>query len=83
MKIIDYKKLMEQKPTQLGSTANNKGQHIKFFEHPTQGEEASIIGVISEVAFNTGFYDLSDFSMLSEYNPVLHKNGTVTCEFEA
>ena len=81
MRLIDYKELMEQKPTLLGCTANNKGQHIKFFEHP-QGEESSVIGVINEVAFNTGFYDLSDFSMLSEYNPVLHNDGTVMCEFE-
>lgn len=82
MQIIDYKKLMEQKPSELGSTANSKGQHIKFYEDPIYGEDAFVIGVINNVAFETGFYDLGDFGILSDYNPVLQSDGSVVCELE-
>ena len=46
--------LMSKKP----SLMDDKNRHgIKFYEHPIYGDEASVIAVLSGVAWDTGFYD--------------------------
>ena len=75
MKIINYKDLMEQNPMSYGSVLNQIGQTVHFFENPELGDEATIIGVINNTAFDTDFWDTDDFYKDSDYNPILiHKN---------
>ena len=82
MQKIDYKKLMEQNPTLLDTLFKNQlDQEVKFFEHPTKGDESPVIAVINEVAVLTDFYDTSDFYHNSDYNPVLVEN-EIKCFYE-
>ena len=73
---------MAHEPTMLKVAVNCLGQHIKFYEHPTQGDEGIILGVIKKVAFETDFLDTDDFYPASDYLPVLLPSGNVACQFE-
>ena len=69
-------------PTLLGTHTNNKGQEIKFFEHPTKGDEACVYGEIEGVVFNTEFFETDDMMADDgEYTPHL-VDGKVYCGFE-
>jgi len=81
-KQINYGKLMAKKPVFFGQIINQALQTVKFYEDPIYGDEASVIGVINQTAFRTGFYDTDDFKRDSDYNPILLADGTVVCAFE-
>lgn len=81
MKIIDKAKIMSRNPTQLHTIKNRFDQEVIFYEHPIYGDEASIIGVIDETAFSTGFFDCGSFYDNSDYNPILY-DGKIHCDFE-
>ena len=72
---------MSKKPTHLRSMQNDVGQDVHFYECPDYGDEASILAVIDEVAFDTEFYDLGDFKAGSDYTPVLVE-GVPMCFYE-
>lgn len=84
VKIVDYKELMSHNPTKLRCSGiiNSHGQTVDFYEDPLIGEDGSVIGVINEVAFKTGFFDTGDLFEKSDYLPVLISGSSVICEFE-
>lgn len=81
MKVINKANFMAENPTEVSRMYNRFGQEVIFYEHPIYGDEASLTGVISETAFDTGFMDTSDFYEGSDYNPILYA-GMPLCEFE-
>lgn len=83
MKKLSYDKLMAHNPTQLDTMVNQRGQTVTFYEHPTAGDEWTVLGVIDKTAFDTDFWDTGDFFEDSDYNPILLDSGDVVCQFEA
>jgi len=83
MKKLSYTSLMNLKPTFYSSIINQLGQKVDFYEHPTQGDESEIIGVIEKYkeAFQTGFFDTEEFYKDSDYNPV-YMHGSVSPAWE-
>ena len=79
--LVDKDKLMKQKPCELHRLVNRFDQEVIFYEHPTKGDEAPVIGVIGDTAFNTGFWDCGSFFEDSDYNPILF-NGIAICSFQ-
>jgi hypothetical protein len=69
---MNYQKLMEKNPTELGSFLNSKLQKVYFYEHPIYGDESEIIVVSHDkkVASYSGFFDLEDMTAThGEYEP--------------
>lgn len=56
---------------------NKALQRVKFFEHPTKGDDFPIIVQIEDVTVNSEFYDLSDMTKDSEYMPELATDGNI------
>lgn len=79
--LIDKDKLMKQKPCELYRMKNRFNQEVVFYEHPTKGDEAPVLAIIGDTAFNTGFWDCGSFFEDSDYNPILY-NGMVICDFQ-
>jgi hypothetical protein len=74
---MNYEKLMNQNPTELGSITNSKGQLITFYEHPILGDEAEVICVCHDmrVASYSGFFELDDMmAEHGEYEPWFDMN---------
>jgi hypothetical protein len=48
----------------LGKFENDRGQRIRFYEHPIYGDESPVIVAFIDygVAFNSTFYDLHDMT---------------------
>ena len=70
--MIDYHKLMLEKPMEYENFVNSKGQKISFVEHPFIGDEYPIICVCHELklASSSDFFETDD--MLAdhkEYEP--------------
>jgi hypothetical protein len=82
MEIINTEKFIKRNPTKLGSGLNDRGQWIQFYEHPTQGDTSTVIGMINGTTFYTGFFDLGDFQPGSDYLPVLLPSGKVINQWE-
>jgi len=79
-----YKYLMDNNATSYGEVVeNSKGQFIKFYECPDQGDEACVIAVCheSKQAGDTDFFDTDDMYKGSDYIPVFI-GGEIKCEFE-
>lgn len=74
-------RFLSGKPTELLERKNTSGQTCVYFEHPTKGEDAPIYVAIGNKIANTGFYDLGDFYIGSDYEPTLYK-GEIHCRFE-
>ena len=53
-KLYKHDVLMSKNPPVLGDTTRHG---IKFYEHPTYGDETSVIAVLKGIAWDTGFYD--------------------------
>lgn len=56
-------------------------QEVVIYEDPVFGDEATLLGVIGDVAFDTGFYDCGDYEAGGDYIPVLI-DGEVVSTFE-
>lgn len=78
---IDYKKLMGENPTLIGTFENQLGQKIDLYEDPINGDLAPIIAVFSNKAAPTDFFDDGDFYEGSDYNPIFTEYG-LYCYFE-
>lgn len=65
--MLNYSKLIAQKPTVYGSFVNSLGQTIEFVEHPFYGDEAEIVCVCHELqlASYSTFFETDD--MLAEH----------------
>ena len=74
-------KFFAHHPSKIGGMINTKLQHVEFFEHPTQGDEAPVFGVIDGTLFNTGFFDLDDMAQGLEFEPIRIGND-IKCRFE-
>ena len=85
MKILNKEEIMSQNPTELHSIRNRYAQQVVFYEHPIYGDEHTVLGIIGDTVFDTGFWDCGDFySDLykdSDYNPILY-NGGVYCTYQ-
>ena len=71
--MLDYKKLMDQKPTVYDTVTNKQGQEIDLVEHPTKGDMYPVIAVCHELklAEVTEFFDTEDMTNESgDYRPV-------------
>ncbi len=69
---MNYEKLMSRNPFKYGTMVNDLGQVIDFYEHPTRGDEASVIAVSHELelAEYTDFFELDDMTAEhGEYQP--------------
>lgn len=73
MKKIHYSSFMKNDPTKVGSVINQVGQLIEFYEHPIFGDTHTLIGVCKaeQIAFHTDFFDIDDFGIGSDYNPIV------------
>jgi hypothetical protein len=83
--MLNYLKLMSQKPTEYGKMTNSKGQEIIFVEHPTRGDEYPIIAVCHELklASSTDFFELDDMiADHKEYEPSFEDGVFYIGEFE-
>jgi len=62
--MLNYDKLMAHKPTVFESITNSIGQKIDLVEHPTMGDESSIICVCHELklAQASGFFDTDELA---------------------
>ena len=74
---------LSAKPTELLVRKNSKQQTCVYFEHPTKGEDAPVYVAIGNKIANTGFNDLSDFYVGSDYEPILVPKVGIICKFEA
>jgi len=83
MKELNYHRLMDFKPNNIGSVINQLGQVIMFVEHPVLGDEYPVIAVFHEfeMAVNTEFFDMDDMYPGSEYLPV-YRDGEVRCAWD-
>lgn len=83
MKKLSFDKLMAFNPTQLDTIYNQLEQKIYFYEHPTKGDNHTILGVFPDfkIAFDTDHWDTSDFYDYSDYNPI-YKDGEVFSAYE-
>tara|TARA_R110002051_G_scaffold134998_1_gene207956 strand:+ start:1135 stop:1395 length:261 start_codon:yes stop_codon:yes gene_type:complete len=83
MKTLSFTKLMALKPFKLDTFTNQCGQIVDIYEHPTQGDMHTVLGVIEseKIAFDTDFFDTNDFYENSDYNPIF-KDGKVKPAFE-
>lgn len=83
MKKLSFGKLMAFNPTLLDTMINQIGQRVNFYEHPTKGDEYTVLGVFPDfnIAFDTDHWDTSDFYDYSDYNPI-YKDGRVFSAFE-
>ena len=80
---INYGKFMSRNPYLLHTMSNDRGQELKFYEHPYRGDAAPILVTIDDkVAAHTDFFDLGDFYKGSDYLPVLLGDGSVVYQFE-
>ena len=77
-----YTKFKPHTAVKMGTAHNDKGQRVVFYEHPTLGSDAPIVGMIEGVAFHTDFFDVGDFHSGGDYVPVLLEDGTVCNQFE-
>lgn len=83
MKLGIYKEDLEnQNPRRLMSILNEEGQLVTFYEHPTEGEDAPIVGCIEGTWFDTTFYDLEEFYTEGDYLPVKLSGGIIVPSFE-
>lgn len=78
---INHAKLISKDPTLITRFKNQLEQEVVIYEHPNYGDEHTLLGVIGEVAFDTGFYDTGDFYENSDYNPI-EKDGNAYCYYE-
>lgn len=74
--------LTPQNPYHYGSVKNSRNQTVHLYEHPEDGQDGFIVGLIESTWFSTGFHDLSDLKEGSEYMPVLLFDGTVIPAFQ-
>lgn len=60
-KAYNFQKLMEKNPTEFG-TYEFQGQKVLLLEHPTYGDEATVIAAVPalEVAWDTGFFETDE-----------------------
>lgn len=69
---MNYQKLMEHNPTNLGYIVNDLNQIIEFYEHPIHGDYAEVICVCHELelAANSTFFETTDMQEdHKEYEP--------------
>ena len=80
---LNFNRLMLSEPTELGSMVNSKGQLVKFYEHPTKGDEAPIIVSFDNLgfAFHSDFFDTADMEEIGDYEQVL-VGGQLKCGYE-
>lgn len=83
MKGYNYDKLMSMKPVIYEGVVNSRNQVALFLEHPTRGDEATIIVAFPEfkAAFDSEFWDLEDMTKNEDYEPILH-DGKLWFAFE-
>lgn len=83
MKVLNYEKLIDLKPTVYNTIINQLGQEIELVEHPIQGDEYPVIAIYhkEKLAVCTDFYDTMDFYKGSDYNPV-YMHGELKCAWE-
>jgi len=69
--MINYEKLMAQKPTVYTTLVNSLQQVIDLVEHPTMGDEAQVIAVCHDLrlASYSSFYDTYDMLNIIDYEP--------------
>jgi hypothetical protein len=70
--MLNYQKLIDQKPFSLGQIVNSLGQTIEFYEHPTLGDGGEVICVCHELklASKSTFYETDDMMAdHKEYEP--------------
>lgn len=80
---INYKNLVDAKPTLYKTIVNQLDQSIDLVEHPTRGDEYPVIAIYhkEKIAVVTDFYDCGDFYEDSDYNPIC-LNGEIGCAYE-
>ncbi len=83
MRKLNYAKLMAKNPSVEGSPiVNQLGQNVEFYENPDSPERPVIAAFHGlSMAFETDFFDSSDFYTDSDYNPVVI-NSVCKCAFE-
>lgn len=80
------KNLLDLNPAQLRQYTNQLGQKVTILEHPTLGDDCSLLALIDGFMAITGFYDVDDFDaggtdkLVTEYMPVL-VNGKIDCAY--
>ena len=82
--MLNYKKLMDNNPTEYGRMVNSIGQEIVFMESPTRGDEAPVICVCHdiEMASYSTFYELDDMmAQHGEYEPSFQDGGFLIGQF--
>lgn len=70
--MLNYEKLMSEKPFVYKNFVNSLGQVIDLVEHPTKGDEAEVICVCHalRLASNSTFFDCDDMlASHKEYEP--------------
>lgn len=83
---MNYKKLIDQVPTQLGEEfLNSAGQKITFYEHPTGGDSVQVVCVCHDLklAALSDFFEIDDMiADHREYEPIFTKEGNLVSGFE-
>lgn len=72
-------KFMAHNPMALDTVVNSKGQTCTYYEHPTMGDESTVYVMIDGILADTDFFDIDQ---LSDYEPILTKDGVILCSFE-
>lgn len=70
--MINYKKLLDHKPTSYGTFKNSIGQTIEFYENPLTGDDGVVICACHELrlASYSDFFETDDMTAEhGEYEP--------------